>query len=159
MATPTKPMTPAPAAKPMTPAPVNQARPMTPAPARPAVPVKPTVAPTPALNPSQMRQKEAEAHIAQVNARDGGNRLVTREAMDAAVNRNMQIRQATDARHKAEAIANRVPPSQDPYSALKRSMDAIQSRSSVPIKRAAGGKVKSASARADGIAIRGKTRA
>jgi hypothetical protein len=38
-------------------------------------------------------------------------------------------------------------------------MDAVQARSATPIKRAAGGKVKSASARADGIAVRGKTRA
>jgi hypothetical protein len=134
---------------------------MTPAPAaKPVVPVKPTVAPAP--NPAMQRQQEVQAHINQVNAqpgRQGNPLLVDRAAMDAAVNRNMQIRQATDARHKAEAIANRVPASQDPYSALKRSMDAIQARSATPIARASGGKVKSASARADGCCIRGKTRA
>jgi hypothetical protein len=136
----------------MTPAPVNQARPMTPA--------KPMVAPAP--NPAMQRQQEVRAHINQVNAqpgRQGNPLLVDRPAMDAALNRRAEIKAATDTRHKAEAIANRVPPSQDPYSALKRSMDAIQARSSTPIKRAAGGKVKSASARADGIALRGKTRA
>jgi hypothetical protein len=108
------------------------------------------------------RQQEVRAHINQVNAqpgRQGNPLLVDRPAMDAALNRRSEIKAATDARHKAEAIANRVPPSQDPYSALKRSMDAIQARSSTPIRRAAGGKVKSASARADGIALRGKTRA
>jgi hypothetical protein len=71
----------------------------------------------------------------------------------------MALRQATDARLKAEAVRNTVPASQNPYAPLQRSMDAVQARSTVPVKRAKGGKVKSASARADGIAIRGKTRA
>ena len=122
-------------------------------------PVAPTPAPAPVLNPSQMRQQEAQAHIAQANARDGGNRLVTQEAMKAALDKNQAIRQATDDRLKAEAARNVVPPSQDKYAPIKRMMDAVQARSSVPIKRAAGGKVKSASARADGCCIRGKTRA
>ena len=154
MALPPKPMTPVPA-KPVVP--VNQAKPMTPAPARPVTPAKPMVAPAP--NPAMQRQQEVQAHINQLNARDGGNRLVAPDAMKAAVDKNIALKQATDARLKAEAAANKVPASKDPYSPLKRSMDAIQSRSSVPIRRAAGGKVKSASARADGIAIRGKTRA
>jgi hypothetical protein len=139
------------------PMPTAAAAPAAAAARKPVVPVKPT--PAPVLNPSQMRQQEAQAHINQVNARDGGNRLVDRAAMDAAVNKSAAIKAATDARLKAEAVANRVPPSQDKYAPIKRMMDAVQSRSTVPVKRAAGGKVKSASSRADGCCVRGKTRA
>jgi len=168
MATPTRPMTPAPAAKPMTPAPVNQARPMTPAPARPAVPVKPTVAPTPApMSPAAKLAAENKAVIDKANLnpnRQGSPLLIEKDAMKAALDKNQAIRQATDARLKAEAKANVVPPSQDKYAPIKRMMDAVQARSSLPVARAPvprakGGTVKSASARADGIAIRGKTRA
>lgn len=144
MATPTRPMNAAPT------------RPMTPA------PVKPTVAPAPAPNPAMQRQQEVQAHINKVNAqpgRQGNPLLVDRPAMDAAVNKNMALRQATDARLKAEAVRNTVPASQNKYAPIQRMMNAVQARSSTPVARAKGGKVKSASARADGIAIRGKTRA
>lgn len=142
MAFPTKPMTPAPT------------RPMTPA------PVKPTVAPAP--NPAMQRQQENQAFINKVNAqpgRQGSPLLVEQGAMKAALDKNMALRQATDARLKAEAVRNTVPASQNKYAPVQRMMNAVQARSSTPVARAKGGKVKSASARADGIAIRGKTRA
>jgi hypothetical protein len=116
----------------------------------------------PAPNPAMQRQQEVRAHINQVNAqpgRQGNPLLVDRPAMDAAVNKNMALRQATDARLKAEAKANVVPASQNKYAPVQRMMNAVQARSSTPVARASGGKVKSASARADGCCIRGKTRA
>jgi hypothetical protein len=114
------------------------------------------------MSPAMQRQQEAQAHISKINAqpgRQGKPLLVEQGAMKAALDRNMAIRQATDARHKAEAIANRVPASQSQNAGLNRSMNAVQARSATPVARASGGKVKSASARADGIALRGKTRA
>jgi hypothetical protein len=58
---------------------------------------------------------------------------------------NAEIRgKALDARLKEEARRNVVPASQNPYAPLQKSMDAIQARSSVPVKRAKGGETRAA---------------
>ena len=166
MALPTKPTTPA---KPMTPAPapVNQARPMTPAPARPMTP-----APAPVMTPAMQRQQQNQAFINQLNAKDGKNRLIDPGAMKAAIDKTAATKAATDARLKAEAVANKVPAKQNPFQGSHDAMQRMVNRNpgvfknvsdvmnyGKPVTKAKGGKVRSASSRADGIAIRGKTRA
>jgi len=128
-------------------------KPMTPAPTRP---MTPTPAP---VNPAMQRQQQNQAFVNQLNARDGQQRLVDPNAMKAAVDKNMALRQATDSRLAAEAARNTIPATTGANAGLNRSINAIQSRSAAPVARAKGGKVKSASARADGCCIRGKTRA
>lgn len=172
MALPPKPTTPAKPvvpAKPMTPAPVpvNQAKPITPAPARPMTP-----APAPVMTPAMQRQQENQTFINQLNAKDGKNRLVDHRAMTEAVNKTANIKAATDARLKAEAAANKVPAKQNPFQGSHDAMQRMVNRNpgvfknvsdvmnyGKPVTKAKGGKVRSASSRADGIAIRGKTRA
>lgn len=88
---------------------------------------RPVVTPTPTpMSPAQKLYAENKANIDKANARDGGNRLIDRAAMKAALDRNLEIRKATDARHKAEAIANRVPASQLKY--RQDQMDAINAQ-------------------------------
>ena len=152
-------------------APVAPVKP-TVAPVKPTVPVRPTVAPTPTASPAQQRQQEVQTRINALNAKDGKNRLVDHKAMTAAVNKTAAIKSATDARHKAEAAANKVPAKknafQGSHDAMQRMVDrnpnVFKSVSDVmkhgkKVTKAAGGKVKTASSRADGIAARGKTRA
>ena len=71
---------------------------------RPAPPAQPA----PNLTPAQKLQQANQAVINKANARDGGNRLIDPKAMKAAIDRNMAIKQATDARHKEEAKRNTV---------------------------------------------------
>jgi hypothetical protein len=119
--------TPAPAVDPMA-----ARKPMpTPAP-KPVTKPTPTPTPTPTpMSPAAKLAAENKAVIDKANLnpnRQGSPLLIEKDAMKAALDRNLEIRQATDARHKAEAKANAIP-SKDPYA-----------RSTMPIKRAEGGK-------------------
>ena len=154
-------------------APTKPTKPVTPAPVKPVVPAKPmTPAPAPVMTPAMQRQQENQAFINKLNARDGKQRLIDPGAMKAAVDKTASIKAATDARLKAEAAANKVPAKQNPFQGSHDAMQRMVDRNPGVFKnvsdvmnygkkvtKAAGGKVRSASARADGCCVRGKTRA
>jgi hypothetical protein len=111
---------------------------------------KPAPKPTPTPAPMSAAAKlaaENKAVIDKANLnpnRQGSPLLIEKDAMKAALDKNLAIRQATDARLKAEAKANTVPASQNPYAPIQRMMDAVQARSTTPVKRAKGGEARAA---------------
>jgi len=81
---------------------------------KPVVTPKPTPAP---MSPAAKLAAENKAVIDKANLnpnRAGKPLLIEKDAMKAALDRNLAIRQATEARHRAEAKANAIP-STSPY--------------------------------------------